>query len=301
MKKPASLKPGDLIRIVAPSGKVRPENVKASALLLRNLGYKVIEGHNLYNEFHQLAGKDTERIEDLQEALDDKQCKAILMARGGYGLIRILDQLDFSGLITHPKWIAGFSDITVLHAHLHNLGIETIHSVMPNSFPLNNAIDKPVEHLLKTLSGEPLRYSLAPEILNRQGTASAIITGGNLTMLTSLLGSDSSVNTNGKILFIEDVGEHLYRVDRMMHTLKRAGMLDHLAGLIVGYFNEMLDGSTPFGKSAYEIIAEIVDDYNYPVAFGFPAGHEPVNLPLILGRNTSLTVEHDSTSIFQPN
>lgn len=301
MIKPASLKSGDLIRIVAPSGKVRHENVMAAALLLRNQGFNVIEGDSLYNEFHQLAGKDDERIKDLQQALDDKQCKAILMARGGYGLIRIIDQLDFSGFIKHPKWIAGFSDITVLHAHLHNLGIETIHSVMPNSFPSNGTIDKPVEHLLKTLLGELPQYSLAPEILNRQGAASAIITGGNLTMLTSLLGSDSSVNTNGKILFIEDVGEYLYRVDRMMHTLKRAGMLDHLAGLIVGYFNDMLDGSTPFGKTAHEIIAEIVNDYNYPVAFGFPAGHEPGNLPLILGRNTSLIVERNGTSILQSN
>lgn len=296
---PPSLKPGDLIRIIAPSGKVRLEHVMAAAGLLRNLGFQVIEGRHLYSEFHQLAGEDAERIHDLQQALDDNQCKAILMARGGYGLLRIIDRVDFSRFMQHPKWIAGFSDITVLHSHLHNLGIETIHSVMPNSFPANSTADEPVACLMKALSGEPLNYSLAPHALNRQGTASGIITGGNLTMLTSLLGSDSAINTQGKILFLEDVGEYLYRIDRMMHTLKRAGLLDHLTGLVVGCFNDMLDGSTPFGKTAREIIAEAVTGYDYPVAFGFPAGHEPDNRPLILGRNTRLMVKPDSATIHQ--
>lgn len=299
MKTPAYIDTSDLIRIVAPAGKVRPGNVKAAVKMLRYEGFRVVEGKHLYDEVNQFAGTDDDRAADLQEALDDHSSRAIFMARGGYGLLRIIDRLDFSRFVRNPKWVTGFSDITVLHSHLHNLGIETIHSVMPNSFPADCMKDRPVESLLRTITGEQPRFSMNSHPLNRPGEVNASVTGGNLTLLTALLGSESETVTAGKILFIEDVGEHLYRIDRMMHSLKRAGKLDKIKGLIVGQFSDMLDGTTPFGKTAEEIIAEAVAEYSYPVAFGFPAGHDPENLAFILGRETTLTVAESHTSVIQ--
>lgn len=299
MLTPASLKPNDKIRLVAPAGKVRMNHVKAAVEVLRSAGYSVTEGAHLYDQHHQYAGDDQARRADLQEALDDDACRAILMARGGYGLIRIIDGIDFSRFLKNPKWIAGFSDVTALHNHLHNRGVETIHSVMPNSFPVDGNPSHPVTLLLQTLTGNPPLYSVDPHPFNRHGRSSGRLTGGNLTMVTAMLGSVSETDTHGKTLLLEDVGEHHYRIDRMMHMLKRAGKLSGLAGLVVGQFNDLNDSSDHFGKEVTEIIMEAVADYNYPVMFGFPAGHEPDNRPLILGRTTLLHVESTTVKIDQ--
>ncbi|MDD2963664.1 MAG: LD-carboxypeptidase [Bacteroidales bacterium] len=299
MKTPFPLSPADLIHVVAPSGKVSPVNVDSAIKLLRYQGFRISVGSSLYEETGPFAGTDEQRIADLQEALDDTTCRAILMARGGYGLIRIIDKLDFSRFLKNPRWIAGFSDITVLHNHLHNLGVETLHGVMPNSFPLDCEPDEPVESLLEVLRGHAPSFTIPWHPLNRPGKAQATITGGNLTLLTALLGSESETVTAGKILFVEDVGEHLYRIDRMMHTLKRAGKLDKLKGLVVGHFNNMFDGASPFGMTAEEIVADAVAGYDFPVLFGFPAGHQPRNLTFILGRQTTLEVIQEQPALFQ--
>lgn len=299
MQTPVSLKPGDKIRLVAPAGKVREKHVKTAVTTLQSAGYTVTEGAHLYDAHYQFAGDDQARRADLQEALDDETCRAILLARGGYGLIRIIDEIDFSRFLKSPKWISGFSDITVLHNHLHNQGIETIHAVMPNSFPDDGTQNQPVALLLDTLAGKSPAYSIDAHPLNKMGQASGRLTGGNLTMLTALLGSTSETVTDGKILFVEDVGEHLYRIDRMIHTLKRAGKLARLAGLVVGQFNDLPDSSTQFGMDVTEIITQAVAAYNYPVVFGFPAGHEPDNRPLILGRTTHLSVGDATVNIHQ--
>lgn len=299
MKTPSPLSPADLIRVVAPAGKVRPERVEAAIKFLRYQGFRVVAGASLFNESGPFAGTDEQRIADLQEALDDTTCRAILMARGGYGLIRIIDKLDFSRFLKNPRWIAGFSDITVLHNHLHNLGVETLHGVMPNSFPIDSEPDEPVRSLLEVLRGQAPSFPIPWHPLNRPGMAQATITGGNLTLITALLGSESETVTAGKILFVEDVGEHLYRIDRMMHTLKRAGKLDKLKGLVVGHFNEMLDGTSPFGMTAEEIVADAVAGYDFPVLFGFPAGHQPRNLTFILGRQTTLEVAQGQPALLQ--
>ena len=255
---------------------------------MESWGLNVVLGEHIFSEHFQYAGTDKERLNDLQKALDDKNIKAILCARGGYGLIRIVDQLDFTRFQKNPKWIIGFSDITILHSYTQsNFEIETLHA--PMAMGLKD--EASAEFLRKSLFGEPLSYELDTHILSRHGNTSGILTGGNLAILCSLIGSNSDIDTKGKILFIEDIGEYLYRLDRMMWILKRSGKLDQLAGLVVGDFNDMQDNTDPFGKTAYEIIADAVAEYDYPVCFGFPAGHQKENRTLILGRQVNLSID----------
>lgn len=288
---PPFLKPGDTVGIVAPAGKLKKEDIEAGLGKLNEWGLNVVPGPNLYNECNQYAGTDAERLADLQTMLDDDSISSVICARGGYGTVRIIDELDFSKFIRRPKWVAGFSDITVLHSHIHSqLGIETLHSAMPYTFPADGSDNEATESLRKALFGLDVTHHIQPHALNRGGNAQGIITGGNLSLLYALNGTASETDTKGKILFIEDVDEYLYHIDRMILNLKRSGRLDHLAALIVGGLTDMKDNPVPFGKSAEEIIAEAVAEYRYPVCFNFPAGHIANNVTLIFGREAKLNI-----------
>jgi muramoyltetrapeptide carboxypeptidase len=289
---PAHLINEDKIAIVAPAGRIAPEKVQNAQSILQSWGLQVVLGANLFKDHHQYAATDEERLADLQKVLDDPGIKAILFARGGYGVIRILGKIDFSGFRKNPKWLIGFSDITIFHSHLHeNYNILTLHAAMAAG--LTDSVS--AESLRKVLFGEHLHYEIASNRLNRPGKAKGVLVGGNLAILCSLTGTDSEINTRGKILFIEDTGEYLYRLDRMMWQMKLSGKLADLKGLIVGGMTDMKDSDTSFGKTAYEIVAEVVKDYNYPVCFGFPAGHQTDNRALIIGKKVELVVEERVT------
>lgn len=294
---PPKTKRDDKVAIVAPAGKIDNAVVVFAKEKLESWGLQVALGKNVFNQHFQYAGTDEERLSDLQQALDDDNIKAILCARGGYGLIRIVDQLDFTKFQANPKWIIGFSDITILHSFIHsNFGIETLHAPMAAGLKDEASL----ETLRKCLFGELLNYEFETHPISKKGVASGEIVGGNLAILNSLIGSDSDIDTKGKILFLEDIGEYLYRLDRMMWTLKRANKLDQLTGLIIGDFNDMKDNDSPFGKTAYEIIYEIVTAYDYPICFGFPAGHEKENKAIIFGRQVSLSIGDKTTLNFKP-
>ncbi len=251
--------------------------------LLQSWGLEVVLGETAGASFHQFAGNDELRARDMQRFIDDDSIKAIIAARGGYGTIRIIDKVDFSRFAQNPKWLVGFSDITLLHAHLYsNYNVQTIHGQMPVNIP--DASAKSLETLKKALFGHEITYTFNSHTLNRGGECTGVLIGGNLSLLIAALGSVSDFNYDGKILFIEDVGEYLYAIDRMLRTLYRAGKLKNLAGLIVGSFTEVKDNDIPFGQTVEEIVIEIVKDHAYPVCFGFPAGHIPDNEALILGR-----------------
>ncbi len=287
---PPYLTAKDTVGIAAPARKISQEELQPAIDLLKNWGVEVVLASNIYNEHYQYAGTDDQRLKGVQELLDDDNVKAIICARGGYGCVRIIDKLDFTKFKTHPKWITGYSDLTVFHSHIHsNFGIETLHATMAVNIA-NNTSDA-LETLKKGLFGERITYKTECHPMNRTGVASGVLTGGNLSILYALSGTNSDISTHGKILFIEDLEEYLYHVDRMMMQLKRTGKLQHLAGLIVGGMNHMNDNAVPFGKSAYEIIAEAVSEYSYPVCFNFPAGHIENNNALIMGRNIEFSVE----------
>ncbi len=296
MKTPQNLSKGDKIGIAVPARKISPEELQPALEILQGWGLEPVFASNLFKSQDQYAGTDDERLKGLQELLDNNEIKAILCARGGYGTMRIIDSLDFSIFTQKPKWIAGYSDITVLHSHINkNFGIETLHSTMPLNFSANT--NEALESLRKALTGENLSYTSDRHEFNREGYAEGILTGGNLSMLYALSGSDSDITTDGKILFIEDLEEYLYHIDRMMVQLKRSGKLQNLAGLIVGGMNNMNDNTVPFGKTAYEIIAEHVAGYDYPLCFGFPAGHIEDNRTLFMGRKIDLIVEKKSSIV----
>ncbi len=294
MIRPEKLKSGDKIGIVATASKVEEADVSSACEIIKNWGFEPVVAPNVLKPYHQFAATDEERLSDLQSMLDDDSVKAVLAARGGYGTARIIDKVDFSGFLKSPKWVAGYSDITVLHSHIHNLGVETLHCTMPIGFSKNY---ESVETIRKALVGEQLNYSCAAYPINRTGETNTELVGGNISLLMGMLGSISDIDTKGKILFIEDLKEPLYHLDRMMVSLKRAGKLDGLKGLLVGGLTDMTDGKTPFGKSAEEIVMDAVKEYDYPVAFQFPAGHIDRNLTLCFGRLTSLKVAKDTTSL----
>ncbi|HOW24989.1 MAG TPA: LD-carboxypeptidase [Bacteroidales bacterium] len=291
MTVPAYLKKGDPVALVAPARKVTADEMEPASCKLKEWGLEVVTGKHLTGSWNQFSGTDTERAADLQEMLDRDDIRAIFCARGGYGLIRIIDRLDFSRFANDPKWIVGYSDITALHSHIHtHFGIETLHATMPIHFGDPAISAETFTSLHKALFGENLTYNLPSSALSRRGKAKGILTGGNLSLIFSLVSTPSDILTDGKILFLEDLDEYLYHVDRMMLGLKRSGKLSHLAGLIVGSMTRMRDNEIPFGKTSEEIIAEAVRDYDYPVCFGFPAGHVADNRALILGRETVLEV-----------
>ncbi|HCN82649.1 MAG TPA: LD-carboxypeptidase [Sphingobacteriaceae bacterium] len=292
---PSYLKAGDKVAITCPAKKL-PGDVKDAIKLLESWGLQVVLGDTVSASFHQYAGTDELRTKDLQRFLDDSTIKAIFAARGGYGTIRIIDALDFSAFIKTPKWIVGFSDITVLHSHIYaNYQIQSIHGQMPLSIP--DATKYSLETLRKALFGDELEYNYESAPLNIPGTTRGILTGGNLSLLIALSGSVSEIDYKDKILFIEDVGEYLYSLDRMMWNLKRAGKLECLKGLVAGGFTGLQDNDIPFGKTAEEIIYEHVKDYGYPVCFNFPAGHIPDNHALVLGKEVHLNVDAENVKL----
>lgn len=294
-KTPPHLKPGDTVAITCPAKKL-PHDINDAIKLLESWGLKVLLGKNVYASWNYFAGEDELRASDLQGFLDNPEVKAIFAARGGYGTIRIIDQLDFSTFKNHPKWIVGFSDITVLHSHIQAVcHTESIHGQMPLTIPDGS---KPsLETLRKVLFNDPMEYSFTSEFKNRSGVSSGVLIGGNLAILVMMSGSVSEQDFKDKILFIEDVGEYLYSLDRMMWSLKRAGKLDNLKGLIVGSFTEMKDSDIPFGQSPEEIIMNQVREFNYPVCFNFPAGHINDNQALIFGRRVQMNVKNQEVSI----
>jgi muramoyltetrapeptide carboxypeptidase len=292
---PSHLKKGDKVAITCPAKKL-PAPMTDAIKLLQSWGLEVVLGETVTASCHQFAGDDELRAKDMQRFIDDDSIKAIIAARGGYGTVRMIDLVDFSSFAKNPKWIVGFSDITVLHTHLfNNYRAQTIHGQMPVNIP--DASARSLETLRKALFGEELNYQFNSHPLNRAGNGSGILIGGNLSLLVAISGSVSDVDYNGKILFIEDVGEYLYAIDRMMRMLNRAGKLQYLAGLIVGGFTDIKDNDIPFGQTVSQIIMDVVKEYNYPVCFDFPAGHIPDNCSLIFGKMTNLSTDTNYTNI----
>jgi muramoyltetrapeptide carboxypeptidase len=288
---PPYLKKGDKVAITCPAKKL-PKPMTDAVSLLQSWGLEVILGDTVNLSFHQFAGDDEQRAQDLQRFIDDDSIKAIIAARGGYGTVRMIDKVNFSRIAQNPKWVVGFSDITILHTHLYNnYNLQTIHGQMPVNIP--DASAKSLESLRKVLFGEEILYDFHSHALNRSGEAEGILIGGNLSLLVSASGSVSDIDYSGKILFIEDVGEYLYAIDRMIRMLDRAGKLKNLAGLIVGGFTEIKDNDIPFGQTIEQIIMAVVGGYDYPLCFDFPAGHVPDNRALVLGKTIKLSVsEH---------
>lgn len=284
MIRPATLKPGDKIRVVSPAGKVKEEHVLPAVEWLREQGWQVELGKHVFDVHYQFAGTDAQRLEDLQEAFDDPDTSAIMCSRGGYGTVRILGKIDYSRFMQRPKWVVGFSDITVLHACLNNHRIASIHGVMPRYFfDSSSQPNESLHTLMQLLTGNEVNYSFPASEGNRRGSASGELVGGNLSIISSMQGTPCELDTRGKILFLEDIDEFLYHADRMLYQLKLGGKLEHLAGLVLGSFTDMKDNESPFGKNIREIISEAVEEYDYPVCFDFPAGHHEMNLALAFG------------------
>lgn len=289
MIRPEYLKEGDKIGLVATARKINPIEIAEATETFVNWGLEVFLGDHVFGQDNQFSGSDKERASDLQNMIDRKDIKAIICVRGGYGTVRVVDRINWKKLKESPKWLVGFSDITIIHSHLNRqVGMESIHSLMPLNFA--TASHAAINSLRKALFGKELKYSIASHKLNKTGSAEAEIVGGNLSIIYNVTGSISDIDTKGKILFLEDLDEYLYHIDRMMMNLWRAGKLDKLKGLIIGGMTEMNDNKVPFGKDAYQIIHDIVKAYSYPVCFNFPAGHFPDNRALILGRKVKLEV-----------
>ncbi len=292
---PAYLKKGDTIAIVAPAGilKNRQATILKAKKLAESWGLKVVIGKNVFKQNNHFAGTDVERCQDFQDALDNPNIKAIWAARGGYGSVRILDLLDYTTFMEHPKWIIGYSDITAFHNHIHNLGVETIHGMMASSLE-----EKP-EEIIKTISsfknalfGTAISYKIPSSKYNRIPSSEIIegqIVGGNLAILASMLGSKSQLNTDGKVLFIEEIGEYKYSIDRMLQSLKRAGYFTNVSAVIIGNMSSIRKNSTKWGSTIEQLILDVVPE-DIPVFFDFPAGHEADNRAMIFGRNIKLSV-----------
>ena len=304
LKQPPYLKAGDTIAIVAPSGilKNRLDEIEQAKTLLKSWGIYVIVGKHVFNQNNHFAGTDAERAEDFQMALDDPKIKAIWCARGGYGAVRILDKLDYTKFKKKPKWIIGYSDITALHNQIHNLGFESLHAMMCTSLQDDSESIKETISTFKTaLFGSPLLYTLQGSKYNKTGSVSAPLVGGNLSILYSMLGSNTSIDTSGKILFIEEIGEYEYSIDRMLQSLKRAGYFNNCKGVIVGDVSKIRKNTTLWGSSVQQLILDVLAEYNFPVAFNMPAGHEKDNRALILGRTIDLQIEKNQSSIVFKN
>lgn len=285
---PPFLKAGDTVALVCTARKFFPEDAKPAIDLLESWGLNVKLGTTIGLDNFQLGGTDSERAADFQAQLDDENVKAIWCARGGYGTVRIIDSLDFTNFKQHPKWIMGFSDVTVLHSQLNVERVATLHSIMPFTVP--TAPDEVKETLRQALFGETISYVIPSKSYDVNGTASGELVGGNISILYSLLGSKSSIDTKDKILFIEDLDEYLYHIDRMMYNLKRNGYFDNVKGIIVGSMTDMHDNEIPFGQNEVQIITEIAKDLSIPIAFQFPAGHQKDNRTLILGKQVHFEV-----------
>ncbi len=295
---PPYLKPGDLVGVLAPASRVRYEDCEAGLQVLRNRwDLEILEGATLHEEYYQYSATDEQRRDELQKMLDNPNIKAVLAARGGYGCSRIVDELDFTQFKKTPKWLVGFSDLTVFLSHLNRLGFAALHAPMVKTMA-NEGGEEGLESLRKALFGENLAYEIPSHLFNSPGSGQGQITGGNLCLLAHMIGSKSAVDTSGKILFIEDINEYLYNIDRMMIQLKRAGQLQNLAGLVVGQFTDSRDNAKPrFGKTAYEIILDHTQDFDYPICFDFPVGHVADNRALPVGMEAVLEVGEGGTSL----
>lgn len=290
---PEYLKKGDTVGILATARKIDLATLQPGIKLLESWGLKVVIGKTIGKEQNQLAGADWQRATDFQEMLDNPNIKAIWAAKGGYGTVRIVDRIDFTNFKKKPKWIVGFSDVTVMHSHINNMDIGTLHAIMAIS--AKTATPEAIQSFRKALFGEKLEYHIPHHNFNKNGKASGELVGGNLSVLYSIQGSKSAVDMKGKILFLEDLDEYLYHIDRMMMNMKRNGSLDGVKGIIIGGMTSMNDNDIPWGKDALEIIQDIVKDYKIPVAYNFPAGHIKDNRALILGKTVTLEVNDKET------
>ena len=293
---PTYMQKGDTVAIVSTARKNIDDNLKPTIDLLEGWGLIVKLGKTIGLDYYQLAGTNEQRTADFQEQMDNPNIKAIWCVRGGYGTVKIIDKLDFTQFKQNPKWIIGFSDVTVLHGHLNRMGIESLHATMPVAIP--RATDEAKNSLCAALFGEKLQYTLECDALNHKGKAKGELVGGNLSILYSLLGSESAIDCADKILFIEDLDEYLYHVDRMMMNLKRNGCLQSLKGIIVGAMTEMKDNEIPWGRNALEIIEDNVKGLNIPIIYNFPAGHIRDNRALIFGRQVSMEVNAEQSKVF---
>ncbi len=294
---PPYLKKGNTVSITCPAGYMAAEKAQTCISTLQSWGFDVMVGKTLGSKSkNYFSGSDEIRKNEMQAMLDDENIHAILCGRGGYGVTRIIDELDFTKFKKKPKWIIGFSDITILHAHLYTkVKVASLHAPMAAAF--NEGENIYIQAWHKALIGKKAKFSCAAHSFNKCGTASAEIIGGNLSLLVHLIGTTSDMNTKNKILFIEDIGEHIYNVDRMLYQLKRSGKLDNLAGLIVGGFTDMQDTERPFGKKVYKLIKEITGPYNYPVCFGFPVSHQTENYALKVGLPYILKISKNKTQL----
>jgi muramoyltetrapeptide carboxypeptidase len=288
---PPFLKPGDRIAVTCPASKMDRQVAETAASIIEGWGFRVLLGDTVGAQYHNFSAPDEQRCSELQHMLDEDSIRAVIFGRGGYGMLRIIDKLDFSRLRRKPKWICGYSDITALHNHLGTcLGMESFHSVMCSGITSETGGDPYVDSLRRSLTGERMAYSFSAHPLNRTGTASGTLVGGNLSLLVSLAGTISQPDTRGKILFLEDVGEYRYAVDRMMIQLQRAGWLQGISALVVGGFTDYRETEEPFGQTEYEIIQDKVSELDFPVAFGFPAGHQRENYTLKMGGDYTVVV-----------
>ena len=295
---PPYLKAGDTVAIVAPSGilKNREREVQQAVDLLKSWGLHAVVGKHVFSKSNHFAGTDEERCEDLQNAMDNPNISAIWCARGGYGTVRILDKLDYTKFKDNPKWIIGYSDITALHNQFHNNGFQSIHAIMCVSLTEDlSEIIQPIDTFKAAVFGGLTDYSLKCSDYNKVVSASGPLVGGNLTILHTMLGSKESIDTSGKILFIEEIGEYKYHIDRMLQSMKRAGYFDNCKGLIVGDMSKMRKNTTPWGTSVEQLILDALVAYDFPIAFGMPAGHEKENRAMIFGKTVELKVSRDST------
>ena len=299
INQPPYLKRGDTIGLVAPAGFMPVENMQACIETLDSWGYNLELGQTTHSSSsNYFSGTDEERMADLQHMLDHPDLQAIFCVRGGYGLSRIIDGLSFKKFEKHPKWIVGFSDVTVLHSHLYsNYKISSLHAPMAAAFGHGEQDNVYIQSLRKALEGEPALYSAATHHLNREGKAEGALIGGNLALLAHLIGTESDIKTKHRILFLEDVGEYLYNIDRLMVQLKRSGKLDKLEGLIIGGFTETKDTTRGFGMDVYDLIYHHVSEYGYPVCFGFPVSHAKENVALKIGVRYQLSVDDDGVSL----
>jgi muramoyltetrapeptide carboxypeptidase len=297
---PPYLKAGDTVAIVAPSGvlKNRTDEVARAKTLLESWNLNVIIGDHVFSKANHFAGTDQERCEDFQNALDNPNVKAIWSARGGYGTVRILDKLDYTTFLKQPKWVIGYSDITALHNQIHNNGVESIHAIMCVSLPEDlTEIKASIDTFKEALFGKPLQYTLKGSAYNRAGNATGQLVGGNLTILHTMLGSNTSIDVSGKILFIEEIGEYKYHIDRMLQSLKRAGYFNNCKGVIVGDMSRMRKNTTLWGTSVEQLILDALADYDFPIAFNMPAGHEDDNRAMVFGRTVQLAVSSAQSTI----
>jgi muramoyltetrapeptide carboxypeptidase len=302
---PPYLKPGDIIGITCPAGYIKREEIQPAIRIMESWGFNIRIGKTVGDRDYSFGGTDAERLSDLQTMLNDDDIKAIMCGRGGYGTARIVDQLDFSRFQRKPKWVIGFSDATVLHCHINrHFGIASLHSKMCNSFPDDFSKSEPVIQdtimsIYQALTGKKMQYSTTPDTHNRKGKVRGILIGGNLSIIQSMSATDSEIDTNGKILFLEEVGEYPYSLDRMLGNLQRSHKLDNLAGLIIGGFNRIKpdDPGEEFGRTVYDMVLEKVKDVRYPICFNFPVGHQKNNYALKCGMMHTLTVSDDTVTL----